>query len=93
MVVTAQPGLHCPDALLLMGYIAVRQLIKHALHSIAIPTGWWNPSAGLLTQANIQVIITRQQSPDTASSTARRPYHSDPPRPDGRSHGRTHASP
>jgi ribose transport system substrate-binding protein len=49
----------------LKGYIAMRLLIEHALHGTAIPTGWWNPGAQLITQANIQQIITRQQSLDS----------------------------
>ncbi|HEU0027691.1 MAG TPA: hypothetical protein VFQ25_11295 [Ktedonobacterales bacterium] len=49
----------------LKGYIAMRLLIEHALHGATIPTGWWNPGAQLITQANIQDIITRQQSLDS----------------------------
>lgn len=49
----------------LKGYIAMRLLIEHALHGTAIPTGWWDPGAQLITQSNIQDIITRQQSLDS----------------------------
>jgi ribose transport system substrate-binding protein len=49
----------------LKGYIAMRLLIEHALHGTTIPTGWWNPGAQLITQANIQDIVTRQQSLQT----------------------------
>lgn len=44
----------------LKGYVAMRLLIEHALHGTAIPKGWWNPGAQLVTQANVQAIIARQ---------------------------------
>jgi len=46
----------------LKGYVAMRLLIEHALHGKAIPQGWWNPGDLLVTQNNVQQIITRQQS-------------------------------
>lgn len=46
----------------LKGYVAMRLLIEHALSSKAIPQGWWNPGDLLVTQNNVQQIITRQQS-------------------------------
>lgn len=49
----------------LKGYIAMRLLIEHALNNKPIPTGWWNPGAQLITQANVQAIITRQPSIET----------------------------
>ena len=48
----------------LKGYVAMRLLIEHALYGNAIPKGWWNPGAMLVTQNNVQAIITRQSSPD-----------------------------
>jgi ABC-type sugar transport system substrate-binding protein len=46
----------------LKGYVAMRLLIEHALHGTAIPNGWWNPGAQLVTQSNVQTIIARQQN-------------------------------
>lgn len=46
----------------LKGYVAMRLLIEHALYGKAIPQGWWNPGDLLVTQNNVQQIITRQQS-------------------------------
>jgi ABC-type sugar transport system substrate-binding protein len=48
----------------LKGYVAMRLLIEHALQGTAIPQGWWNPGALLVTQTNVQDIITRQTSFD-----------------------------
>ncbi len=48
----------------LKGYVAMRLLIEHALEGKAIPQGWWNPGALLVTQDNVQAIITRQESLD-----------------------------
>jgi len=44
----------------LKGYVAMKLLIEHALHGTAIPTGWWNTGALLVTQSNVQSIISRQ---------------------------------
>lgn len=46
----------------LKGYVAMRLLIEHALSNKAIPQGWWNPGAQLITQSNVQQVITRQES-------------------------------
>jgi ABC-type sugar transport system substrate-binding protein len=46
----------------LKGYVAMRLLIEHALYGTKIPQGWWNPGDLLVTQSNVQQIITRQQS-------------------------------
>jgi len=46
----------------LKGYVAMRLLIEHALYGSAIPQGWWNPGALLVTQSNVQQIIRRQIS-------------------------------
>ncbi|MGH2494164.1 MAG: sugar ABC transporter substrate-binding protein [Ktedonobacteraceae bacterium] len=42
------------------GYVAMRLLIEHALHGTAIPKGWWDPGAQLVTQANVADIIARE---------------------------------
>jgi ABC-type sugar transport system substrate-binding protein len=47
------------------GYVAMRLLIEHALHGTAIPKGWWNPGAQLVTQANVASIIAREASLET----------------------------
>lgn len=49
----------------LKGYVAMRLLIEHAMHGTAIPKGWWNPGAVLVTRSNAQAIIDRQASLDT----------------------------
>jgi ribose transport system substrate-binding protein len=49
----------------LKGYVAMRLLIEHALHGTAIPGGWWNPGAQLVTPSNVQEIIARQVSLET----------------------------
>lgn len=49
----------------LKGYVAMRLLIEHALHGTAIPKGWWNPGAVLVTPSNAQIIINRQASLET----------------------------
>ncbi len=46
----------------LKGYVAMRLLIEHAMYGDAIPQGWWNPGALLVTQSNVQQIIARQQT-------------------------------
>lgn len=49
----------------LKGYVAMRLLIEHALSGKAIPAGWWNPGALLVTQSNVHQIIKRQESLDS----------------------------
>lgn len=49
----------------LKGYVAMRLLIEHALYGKAIPKGWWNPGAMLVTPSNVQTIIDRQATLDT----------------------------
>jgi ribose transport system substrate-binding protein len=46
----------------LKGYVAMRLLIEHVLYGKKIPPGWWDPGDLLVTQNNVQQIITRQQS-------------------------------
>jgi ribose transport system substrate-binding protein len=52
----------------LKGYVAMRLLIEHALSDTPIPQGWWNPGAQLVTQSNVQEIITRQESLEARAS-------------------------
>jgi ribose transport system substrate-binding protein len=49
----------------LKGYVAMRLLIEHALNGKAIPLGWWNPGAQLVTQSNVKDIVARQASLET----------------------------
>ena len=49
----------------LKGYTAMRLLIEHAMHGTAIPQGWWNTDAVLVTRSNVAQIIARQQTLDT----------------------------
>lgn len=49
----------------LKGYTAMRLLIEHAMHGKAIPQGWWNTGAVLVTRSNVAQIIARQQTLDT----------------------------
>jgi ABC-type sugar transport system substrate-binding protein len=46
----------------LKGYVAMRLLIERALYGHAIPQGWWNPGALVVTPSNVQQIIRRQMS-------------------------------
>ena len=46
----------------LKGYVGMRLLIEHALYGSAIPVGWWNTGSLLVTQNNVQNIISRQVS-------------------------------
>jgi ribose transport system substrate-binding protein len=46
----------------LKGYIALTLLAKHAQTGAPLPSGWWNPGFGIVTKANIDQIIARQQS-------------------------------
>lgn len=46
----------------LKGYVAMRLMIEHALYGNAVPSGWWDPGALLVTQSNVHQIIKRQES-------------------------------
>src|SRR4051794_28379398 len=52
----------------LKGYIAIALLARQARDGKALPKGWWNPGASLVTSKNIDQILRRQQN--TASRTA-----------------------
>jgi ABC-type sugar transport system substrate-binding protein len=45
----------------LKGYIAVRVLAQHAQSGKALPQGWWNPGALLVSQSNVDEVLARQQ--------------------------------
>jgi ABC-type sugar transport system substrate-binding protein len=44
------------------GYIATTLLANHAIDKKAIPPGWWNSGAGLVTSGNVDQVIAREQS-------------------------------
>jgi ribose transport system substrate-binding protein len=46
----------------LKGYIAIALLARKARDGTALPKGWWNPGASLVTAKNIDDILSRQQS-------------------------------
>jgi len=49
----------------LKGYIAITLLAQHAQQGKALPQGWFNPGFGLVTAANIDQIIAREQNNQT----------------------------
>ncbi len=49
----------------LKGYIAITLLAQHAQGGKALPKGWWNPGFGLVTSANIDAILAREQNNTT----------------------------
>ena len=52
----------------LKGYIAMRLLIDHAQKGTAIPKGFWDSGALLITRANINTLIVRQGSEATRAA-------------------------
>jgi ABC-type sugar transport system substrate-binding protein len=52
----------------LKGYIAIALLARQARDGTALPKGWWNPGAALITSSNIDEILARQK--DNASRAA-----------------------
>jgi ribose transport system substrate-binding protein len=52
----------------LKGYIAIALLARQALDGTAMPKGWWNPGASLVTAKNIDRILERQQSGATRTA-------------------------
>jgi ribose transport system substrate-binding protein len=44
------------------GYIATTLLANHAIDKKALPQGWWNSGAGLVTSGNVDQVIAREQS-------------------------------
>jgi ribose transport system substrate-binding protein len=52
----------------LKGYIAIALLARRARDGTALPKGWWNPGASLVTSKNIDEILRRQQSNSTRAA-------------------------
>jgi ribose transport system substrate-binding protein len=52
----------------LKGYIAIVLLAREARDGTALPKGWWNPGASLVTSKNIDEILKRQQSNATRTA-------------------------
>jgi ribose transport system substrate-binding protein len=48
----------------LKGYVAISLLAEHAQQGKALPQGWFNPGFGLVTSANIDQVIAREQNND-----------------------------
>jgi ribose transport system substrate-binding protein len=46
----------------LKGYMATWLLYQHAVNGTALPTGWLNPGAGVITKANVASIVTREKN-------------------------------
>jgi len=46
----------------LKGYIAIALLARRARDGTALPKGWWNPGAALITSRNVDEILGRQRS-------------------------------
>jgi len=44
------------------GYIATSLLARHAIDKKALPQGWWNSGAGLVTKSNVDRVIAREKS-------------------------------
>jgi ribose transport system substrate-binding protein len=52
----------------LKGYIAIALLARQARDGKAMPKGWWNPGASLVTSKNIDEILKRQKSNATRTA-------------------------
>jgi ABC-type sugar transport system substrate-binding protein len=52
----------------LKGYIAIALLARQARDGKALPKGWWNPGASLVTSKNIDDILKRQQNNSTRAA-------------------------
>jgi len=52
----------------LKGYIAIALLARQARDGTALPKGWWNPGASLVTAKNIDDILQRQRSSSTRAA-------------------------
>jgi ABC-type sugar transport system substrate-binding protein len=44
------------------GFIATALLARHAIDKQPLPQGWWNSGSGIVTAANIDQILAREQS-------------------------------
>jgi ABC-type sugar transport system substrate-binding protein len=52
----------------LKGYIAIALLARQARDGKAMPKGWWNPGASLVTSRNIDEILRRQKNNATRTA-------------------------
>ena len=52
----------------LKGYIAIALLARQARDGTAMPKGWWNPGASLVTSKNIDEILRRQRNNATRTA-------------------------
>jgi ribose transport system substrate-binding protein len=52
----------------LKGYIAIALLARQARDGTALPKGWWNPGASLVTARNVDDILARQRSSTTRAA-------------------------
>ncbi len=52
----------------LKGYIAIALLARRARDGTALPKGWWNPGASLVTAKNIDDILARQRNSTTRTA-------------------------
>jgi len=52
----------------LKGYIAIALLARRARDGTALPKGWWNPGASLVTAKNIDDILARQRNSTTRAA-------------------------
>ena len=52
----------------LKGYIAIALLARHARDGKALPQGWWNPGASVVTSKNIDAILARQRNNATRTA-------------------------
>jgi len=52
----------------LKGYIAIALLARRARDGTALPKGWWDPGAALVTTKNIDAILARQRTAATRTA-------------------------
>ncbi len=52
----------------LKGYIAIALLARQARDGKALPKGWWDPGAALVTTKNIDAILARQRNASTRTA-------------------------
>jgi ABC-type sugar transport system substrate-binding protein len=52
----------------LKGYIAIALLARRARDGTALPKGWWDPGAALVTANNIDAILARQRTASTRTA-------------------------
>ena len=52
----------------LKGYIAISMLADNAIGKAKLPEGWFNPGSGIVTKANVDKVIAREQNNDTRTA-------------------------